>query len=342
QEQLRRFVDEGFAACALEASSIGIVERRLDALSIHTAIFTNFTQDHLDFHGSMQAYWDAKRSLFDWGGLKAAVINLDDPKGVELQASLAKTELDVWTVSCGASRTTARLSAHDLTYVDGGLHFTVVEGAQRHPIATRMVGQYNVSNLLGVMGALRAMNFPLAEVVLACTDLVAVPGRMDTLDQPGAPLVVVDYAHTADALEKVLSALRPLAHSRSGQLWCVFGCGGDRDKTKRPVMAATAEQHADRIVLTSDNPRSENPLAIMNEMTAGLKYPPAAHKEADRAAAIAWALGQAHSRDVVLLAGKGHEQFQEIDGTMRPFSDLAHAQAALNARPTLASSRSAA
>ena len=332
QEQLRRFVDDGFAACAVEASSIGIVERRLDALSIHTAIFTNFTQDHLDFHGSMQAYWDAKKRLFGWDGLQAAVINIDDPKGVELQVSLANTELDVWTFSCEVSQTTARLSAHDLTCIDGSLHFTVVEGVQRHSIATRMVGRYNASNLLGVMCALRAMNFPFAEVVHACADLGPVPGRMDTLDQQGLPFVVVDYAHTADALEKVLSALRPVANNRSGQLWCVFGCGGDRDKTKRPLMAATAEQHADRIVLTSNNPRTENPLTIMNEMMAGLKHPPAVHMEADRAAAIAWALGQAHPRDVVLLAGKGHEQFQEINGKMHPFSDLGHAQAVLNAR----------
>ena len=332
QEQLRRFVDEGFAACALEASSIGIVERRLEALSIHTAIFTNFTQDHLDFHGSMQVYWDAKKSLFSWDGLKAAVINMDDPKGVELQTSLATTDIDVWTFSCEASQTAARLSARDLTYVDGTLHFTVVEGGQSHPLATCMVGQYNASNLLGVMCALRAMNFSLKEVVVACADLVPVPGRMDTLAAPGLPLVVVDYAHTADALEKVLSALRPVARSRGGQLWCVFGCGGDRDKTKRPLMAAMAETHADSIVLTSDNPRTENPLTIMDEAMAGLKHRQAAHKEADRAAAIAYALSQADPRDVVLLAGKGHEQFQEINGKMHPFSDLAHAQAVLNAR----------
>ncbi len=330
--QLRRFVDEGFSACALEASSIGITERRLDGLSVSIAVFTNFTQDHLDFHGSMQAYWDAKQSLFAWNGLKAAVVNMDDPKGLELAASLAGSGLDIWTYSCGEPSAPARLQARDLTYADGSMRFKVEEGPQHYSLSTRMVGRYNVSNLLGVMASLRAMKFSLADIVLACQNLIPVPGRMDTLALPGCPLVVIDYAHTPDALEKVLVALQPVAASRRGQLWCVFGCGGDRDRAKRPLMGGIAERYADRLVVTSDNPRTEDPLDIIKEVVAGLKLVDAARHEPDRAAAIADTLSSACAEDVVLLAGKGHEAFQEVSGRKLPFSDFAQAQAALTAR----------
>ena len=332
QSQLRRFVDEGFAACALESSSIGIVEERLGAMDFNVAVFLNFTQDHLDFHGSMQAYWEAKKSLFDWPGLRAAVINVDDPRGLELEQSLADSGLDIWTFSCKPSPMMARLQARGLTYGDGTLSFDVVEGAQVHRIATRMVGEFNVSNLLAAMASMRAMNLPLEKIAAACVDLEPVPGRMDALAVDGLPMVVVDYAHTPDALEKVLTALRPVAQSRSGQLWCVFGCGGDRDRAKRPLMAAMAEKYADNIVVTSDNPRTEDPLAIIGEVLAGLKQRDAAQIEVNRSLAISSTLSRARPHDVVLLAGKGHEQFQETNGIKLSFSDMAHAQAALNAR----------
>lgn len=328
QQQLRRFVDEGFAACALEASSIGLAEHRLDATVIQIAIFTNFTQDHLDYHPSMQAYWQAKAMLFGWPGLKAAVINIDDIKGAELSESLAGKELDVWTFSCAQA---ARLQAREIHHGTHGLHFEVVEGAEWQPISTHLVGQYNVSNLLGVVAALRAMNLPLADAVAACADLLPVPGRMEPLAVPGQPLVVIDYAHTPDALEKVLAALKPVALSRGGQLWCVFGCGGDRDATKRPLMAAVAERNADQIVVTSDNPRTENPLAIIGQILLGLSHRDAVHVQADRAAAILHVIDLAQAPDVVLLAGKGHEDFQEVCGVKHPFSDRAQAQAALSA-----------
>jgi len=328
QQELRRFADQGFVACALEASSIGVVEHRLDATAIEVAIFTNFTQDHLDYHASMEAYWEAKASLFGWPGLKAAVINIDDAKGDELKDSLADSGLDLWTVSCMGP---ARLQARKITHGSDGLSFEVVEGAESYMLATRLVGQYNVSNLLGVLGALRAMGVPLADAVKACADLLPVPGRTETLAVPGRPLVVIDYAHTPDALEKVLLALRPAAARRGGQLWCVFGCGGDRDATKRPLMAAVAEKNADQVVVTSDNPRSENPLAIICQVLLGLSHRDAVHVQADRAAAITHALGLAGPDDVVLLAGKGHESFQEIGGAKLPFSDREHAQAALDA-----------
>ncbi|MES2243911.1 MAG: UDP-N-acetylmuramoyl-L-alanyl-D-glutamate--2,6-diaminopimelate ligase [Pseudomonadota bacterium] len=327
QQQLRRWLDDGFSACALEASSIGIAEHRLDATDIRVAIFTNFTQDHLDYHQSMQAYWDAKARLFGWSGLKAAVINIDDPHGAALAATLRESGLDVWTVSCLAP---ARLQAQAIHHGLDLLGFDVVEGDERHRISTTLVGQYNVSNLLGVMAALRALGLPLSDVVEACAHLSPVPGRMDSIAVPGRPLVVVDYAHTPDALEKVLGALRPLASGRSGQLWCVFGCGGERDAGKRPLMAAAAEKGSDRVVVTSDNPRSENPDAIISQILQGFARPDAVHVQADRARAIAHAVGQAQAGDVVLIAGKGHESYQETAGIKLPFSDKAQAEAALD------------
>ncbi len=328
QQQLRRFSQEGFTACALEASSVGLEERRLDGTQIWLAVFTNFTQDHLDYHASMQDYWQAKKMLFGWPGLQAAVINTDDIKGIELSTALVGTALDVWTFSCIGP---ARLQARAIHHGAHELSFEVVEGAERHPISTPMVGLYNVSNLLGVMASLRAMNVPLAEAVLACADLLPVPGRTETLAVSGLPLVVIDYAHTPDALEKVLTALKPVALSRGGRLWCVFGCGGDRDASKRPLMAAVAEKNADQLVITSDNPRSEPALAIIAQMLQGLSRPQAVQVRDDRRAAIVHALHEAQPQDVVLLAGKGHENYQEIKGMKFVFSDRDQAQAALDA-----------
>ncbi|MDH4389973.1 MAG: UDP-N-acetylmuramoyl-L-alanyl-D-glutamate--2,6-diaminopimelate ligase [Aquabacterium sp.] len=326
---LRAMVDTGFAACAIEASSIGIVEQRLAGMPIRVAQFTNFTRDHLDYHGSMAAYWAAKRALFDWPGLQAAVINTDDAQGATLAAELAGGPLDLWTV---AVQQPARLRALDLGYTDGGLAFTLAEGAARVPVRSRLIGDYNASNLLGVLAALRALGVPLADAVAVVPRLTPVPGRMDRVPAAaGQPEVVVDYAHTPDALEKTLAALRPLAAARGGALWCVFGCGGNRDASKRPLMGAIAERLADRVVLTSDNPRLEDPLAILAQIRAGLLAAPAALIE-DRAQAIARALQQAAPADVVLIAGKGHEDYQDVAGVKRPFLDAAVAARALAVR----------
>ena len=334
QQQLKRFVDEGFVACALEASSIGLEERRLEGTRIRLAVFTNFTQDHLDYHASMADYWQAKKMLFSWPGLQAAIINIDDAKGFELSAALIGAPLDVWTFSCTGL---ARLQAQAICHGAHDLSFEVVEGAERHRISTPMVGLYNVSNLLGVVASLRAMNIPLADAVNACADLLPVPGRTETLTVPGQPLVVIDYAHTPDALEKVLLAIKPVALSRGGRLWCVFGCGGDRDASKRPLMAAIAEKSADQLVVTSDNPRTEDPQLIIDQMLRGLSRPDAVLVQADRAAAIADALRLAQAGDVVLLAGKGHENYQEIKGVKFTFSDRDQAQAVLDALSAAAS-----
>ncbi len=323
-----QMLDAGATLCAIEASSIGIAEHRLDGTRIRTAIFTNFTQDHLDYHGGMAEYWAAKRALFDWPGLASAVINIDDAQGQALARELQDAPLDLWTCS---RQQPARLVATPLPSAQG-LSFEVREAEHSCPVHTQLVGDYNIDNLLGVIGALRAQGFGLQQVAAACSRLDAVPGRMQRVapqQQREAVLVLVDYAHTPDALAQALRALQPLARERGGQLWCVFGCGGDRDAGKRPQMAAVAERLADRVVLTSDNPRSEPLQQILAQMRAGLQQPQAVMQVEDRAQAIRLALRQADAKDVVLVAGKGHESTQEIGGVFHPFSDVAHIEAAL-------------
>lgn len=329
QQQLRRFVDEGFTACAIEASSIGISEQRLDGTHFQVAVLTNFTQDHLDYHGSMQSYWAAKASLFNWPGLQSAVINIDDPKGLDLSLELNASDLDLWTVAIDVF---ARLQAQRIEQRAAGMAFDVVEGSQRARVTSSAIGLYNVSNLLGVIGTMRALGVPLNVAADACCDLPDVPGRLNTLSQQDAPLVVVDYAHTPDAIEKVLLTLRPVAQARGGQLWCVFGCGGDRDMSKRPMMAAAVQKRAHQVVVTSDNPRMENPASIISQILLGLTQRESVHVQANRALAIFETITNAHPNDVVLLAGKGHEDYQEISGVKHPFEDMAHAKAALSKR----------
>ena len=331
QQWLRRFVDQGYTACAIEASSIGLAEHRLDGCALAVAVFTNFTQDHLDYHCSMADYWAAKAALFRWPGLKAAVVNVDDPQGATLAAELAGSGVDLWTVSCQGP---ARLRAQAITQGPRGLRFEVCApgNAAVHVLDTQAIGAYNVANLLGAIAAMQALGVALADAVAACQSLLPVPGRMECIGAPGQPLVVVDYAHTPDALAQTLDALRPVAQARGGRLWCVFGCGGDRDASKRPLMAAAAEPRADALLLTSDNPRSENPAAILAQVRAGLQGA-GAQVVPDRAEAIATAVLAAAEADVVLVAGKGHETYQEVVGIRHPFSDQTEARRALAMRP---------
>ena len=338
QQALADFVARGAVACALEASSIGLQEGRLTGTHIDVAVFTNFTPDHLDYHGRMQAYWAAKRRLFDWPGLRAAVVNIDDPVGAQLAAELGVSKVACWTVS---ARGEARLVARQARMADGGLAFEVHEGAERASVRTALIGDFNVHNLLGVMAVLRASGLSLAEAAAAVRHLGPVPGRLQRVADPAgpngagarAPEVIVDYAHTPDALEKVLQTLRPLAAARGGELWCVFGCGGNRDATKRAPMGAIAARLARHVVVTSDNPRGEDPQAIASQVRAGMPAPPVTGRVCevllDRAEAIGWAVSRAGDADVVLVAGKGHESWQEVDGQRHPFSDVAHAQLAL-------------
>ncbi|WPB56234.1 bifunctional UDP-N-acetylmuramoyl-L-alanyl-D-glutamate--2,6-diaminopimelate ligase MurE/UDP-N-acetylmuramoyl-tripeptide--D-alanyl-D-alanine ligase MurF [Xylophilus sp. GOD-11R] len=328
QRVFRDFVDGGMAACAIEASSIGVAERRLDGSRIRVALFTNFTQDHLDYHGDMAAYWAAKSALFDWPGLQAAVINIDDAQGAALAARLS---LDRWTYSADG-HPAARLRAEAIGHGDDGLGFTVVEADERHVLCSGAIGQYNVANLLAVIGGLRALGISLTDAVAACAGLLPVPGRMERVARAGQPLVAVDYAHTPDALDKALAALRPVALARGGRLVCLFGCGGGRDQAKRPAMAAIAARGADIVWLTSDNPRHEDPAAILAQAGAGLPAGTASRIEIDRAVAIAAAIDEARPQDVVLVAGKGHETYQEVAGRRLPFSDREQVEAALDRR----------
>ncbi|MBL8305241.1 MAG: UDP-N-acetylmuramoyl-L-alanyl-D-glutamate--2,6-diaminopimelate ligase [Rubrivivax sp.] len=324
----RSFVDLGFSACALEASSIGLVEQRLASARIDVALFTNFTRDHLDFHGTMPAYWAAKRSLFGWPGLRAAVINIDDAQGELLARELKGTGIDVWTVSL---RGAARLVGRGLHYERGGLAFTLAEGGHEAEVKSTLVGDFNASNLLVVLGGLRALGVPLADAARVVPGLTSVPGRLQRVSGRDVD-VVVDYAHTPDALAKVLQAMRPLASGRGGRLWCVFGCGGNRDATKRPLMGAIAAAGADHVVVTSDNPRDEKPDEILAQILAGVTGHDDIDVFEDRRQAINHAVRNAAPGDVVLLAGKGHEDYQEVAGAKLPFSDLEEARVALALR----------
>jgi UDP-N-acetylmuramoyl-L-alanyl-D-glutamate--2,6-diaminopimelate ligase len=331
---LRRMADQGFAACALEASSIGLEEDRLAGVHLQVALFTNFTRDHLDYHGSMDAYWAAKRRLFAWPGLGAAVVNIDDAHGEALAAELRGSTLDLWTYATRPGA--ARLRASGISHRDGGLAFTVHEAHEALPVRSMLIGDYNAANLLAVIGGLRALGIPLLEALSVLPRLTPVPGRMQRIVPDGAgaaaaglPDVVVDYAHTPDALEQVLGSLRGLVGARGGRLHCVFGCGGNRDASKRPLMGAIAERLADRVVLTSDNPRFEAPAAILADIAAGLSVPGAAAVIEERRSAIAQTIADADAHDLVLIAGKGHEDYQETCGLRQPFSDAAEAALAL-------------
>ena len=331
QTQLQQMRQNGVRACAIEASSIGIAEHRLDGTRIRMAVFTNFTQDHLDYHGTMQAYWLAKRTLFDWPGLQLAVVNLDDPKGEELAQYAAHQGLDVWSVS-RSQTVDARLKACDLVYSTNAMQFMACEGQERVLVKASLLGDYNVSNLLGVLAVLRALGHTLQAACHVMQSLSAVPGRLEFLGLPGQPLAAIDYAHTPDALVQVLSALRATARARAGKLWCVFGCGGDRDAIKRPQMAVAAERGSDCVVVTSDNPRSEKMDAIIEQIMSGFTDASCVIRQPDRALAITQTIHAAAPQDVVLIAGKGHECYQEIAGVRTIFSDLECAQKALQER----------
>lgn len=331
QKSLLNFVASDVKYCAIEASSIGIQEQRLQGTQIHTAIFTNLTLDHLDYHGTLGAYWLAKQELFNWPGLKAAVVNIDDHHGAELAFKLSKRspELDVWTFSCKGS---ARLVAENICPAGRGISLVIVEKGDRYTLELPFIGDYNAANLLGVIGALRSLGVSLHDSIVACQSLSAVPGRMECQGAEDEPLVVVDYAHTPDALAKVLTALRPYAQASNGRLICIFGCGGDRDKGKRPLMGAIAAKFADATVLTNDNPRSEIPADIIQHIAAGIPSGREFHIEADREQAIRESIFAAEAGDVVVVAGKGHEPFQEISGVRYPFSDRLCVKASLSQR----------
>ena len=343
----------GAMALAIEASSIGLRQQRLLGLHVDVAVFTNLTRDHLDYHGDMAAYETAKAALFDWPDLGHAVINFDDPMGARLLKHLrARTDSDqcavrlvAYTLTAPNPTVTASLGAHGIclcatdirsshTGTQFRLHVVSAAAPVTMTVQTQLVGEFNVSNVLGVLGVLLAKGMDLGAAVAAVEALQSVPGRMQCMGGPGQPLAVIDYAHTPDALEKTLASLRGVARDRDGALWCVFGCGGDRDPGKRPQMGAIA-QAADHVIVTSDNPRNESPAAIIADIVSGMSAGPAPQVIEDRATAILWALRHATKNDVVLLAGKGHENYQEIRGRKLQFLDADHAALALAARATM-------
>lgn len=337
--------DAGARALAIEVSSIGLVEERTAGMHFDVAVFTNLTRDHLDYHGDMASYEAAKLKLFQWPGLKHAVLNLDDPAGGRIAAHLRANRPEVavtgYTLRSEEEQPeiegVAILRASQLRSRPAGTEFHVDAPAGSALARTRLVGHFNASNALAVLGVLLARGAGLRAALEVLETLEPAPGRMQQIGGLEAPLVVIDYAHTPDALEKALLALRPVAIDRGGQLWCVFGCGGDRDPGKRPQMGAIA-QMADHALVTSDNPRSEEPRAIIEQIVAGMDpCHPSSTQQAieDRAAAILSAVKHAGKPDVILLAGKGHEPYQEIKGRKMPFSDADHAALALTARLTM-------
>ena len=330
---------QGAAALAIEASSIGLVQNRLDELHIDCAVLTNFTRDHLDFHGTMEAYEAAKARLFGWPGLRHAVLNLDDPMGLRtvarMQGMQPGVQLIGYTLEGRSQPGVQVLSATDIRIGPQGASFQLASPFGGGQVRTQLIGRFNVSNALAIAGVLFARGLGAPAVIGLLESLVAVPGRMQQLGGPDSPLAVIDYAHTPDALEKAITTLRAVAEARHGELWCVFGCGGDRDPGKRPLMAAAAS-HADRIIVTSDNPRSEAPAEIIAQIVAGL--PASGHDRLqvieDRATAILSAIRHAGKNDVILVAGKGHEDYQEIKGRRLAFRDADHAALALATRAT--------
>lgn len=314
----------GALTVAMEVTSHALAQGRVDGIEFDVAVFTNLTRDHLDFHGSMDAYGATKARLFAWSTLQVAVINVDDDFGARLAAQV---RAGVRVIRTGLQRQDVEIHASDVRADATGLRFTLWIEAERHAVATRLIGRFNVSNLLGVAGVLHARGWTGAHIAQALAALDPVPGRMSRLGGNGRqPLVIVDYAHTPDALDKALSTLREHAEAR---LIVVFGCGGERDAGKRPQMAAMAEQKADVVFVTDDNPRCEDGDAIVADIRAGFARPEAVQVERDRARAIARAIGIAAANDVVLIAGKGHEPYQEIDGVQHPFDDLQIAAAVL-------------
>ncbi len=338
--QLAEFLQAGAQGVAMEVSSIGLDQGRVNGAQFDVALLTNLSRDHLDYHGDMERYAAAKARFFDTPGLSGAVLNMDDVLGVRIAQKLAGGKVACAGYSAhagvaGAAGLEFFLEAENIRLTREGLAFGLVSSWGRAEVASGLLGRFNVANLLGVLGVLLGAGVALAPAVAALAALTPLPGRMQRLGGAGKPLAVVDYAHSPDALEQALIGLRPLANSDGGRLVCVFGCGGDRDRGKRALMGALAARNADQVVLTSDNPRSEDPLEIIAEILEGVlgeaRSGQAPLVIADRRQAIVAAIAGASAGDVVLIAGKGHEDYQERAGRRIPFSDAAVAAEALAA-----------
>ncbi|SDS70352.1 UDP-N-acetylmuramoylalanyl-D-glutamate--2,6-diaminopimelate ligase [Halopseudomonas litoralis] len=322
QQQLARLRDEGAQRVSMEVSSHALDQGRVAALQFEVGIFTNLSRDHLDYHGDMASYGAAKARLLTQS--RTAVVNIDDAFG---RALAAGSPVPVSTY--GVSDNTADLYCSDIRFDAEGIKARLHTPVGMVDLCSPLLGSFNLSNVLAVAGALLALDVPLQRIAALIGELLPPTGRMQRLGGNGQPLVVIDYAHTPDALEKALAALR--AHV-AGRLICVFGCGGDRDRGKRPLMGRIAELGADHLVLTDDNPRTEASAAIISEISAGIEHPQRAAVIANRAEAIGQTIASADAGDIILVAGKGHEIYQEIDGVRHPFSDIEQAERALKYR----------
>lgn len=343
---LREFVRAGARAASMEVSSHGLVQHRLSGVEFDVALLTNLTRDHLDYHGTMRAYRAAKARLFGWPTLKWAVVNLDDAFGAELASRIGDAGARVIGYGIGKGRISgrfARVQGRNLRLGADGLSLDVFTPWGRAALSSALIGRFNAANLLAALAVLLASDTGLDDAVQALARVRALPGRTERHGGGRAPVVVIDYAHTPDALEKVLSALRETmsgrrdgakarksARVREPKLFCVFGCGGERDRGKRPLMGAVASRLADLTVITSDNPRGENPLSIIDDIARGTRGEVIV--EPNRARAVRLAVHMARPGDIVLVAGKGHERYQEVDGVKQAYSDAAEVTAALRSR----------
>ena len=322
QEALARYVQEGARACAMEVSSHGLHQGRVKGCHFNVAVLTNLSRDHLDYHGSMEAYAEAKADLFAWQSLEYAVLNLDDEFG---QALIGKTG-SAKVIGYGMRQ--GEVVAESIRAERAGLILSLNTAWGKAELRSGLLGQFNAYNLMAALSALLVSGVSLEDACKALGQVKPPAGRMQTLGGGKQPLVVVDYAHTPDALEKVLGTLRPLAGK--GRVICVFGCGGNRDKGKRPLMGRVASQRADLVVVTSDNPRNEEPVEIIKDILEGVSAKDV-QTEPDRARAIFEAVGHARANDIVLIAGKGHEEYQEVHGQKLHFSDVEVARKVLEA-----------
>lgn len=333
QRLLAAFAREAVELAAIEASSIGLDQHRLAGTAVEVAVYTNLSRDHLDYHGDLASYLAAKKRLFAECGARVAVVNGNDARAPDMLAAFGRPgDAIVYGVAPFAAPAGARrLEATGITLRGDAIELAIDGDWGRFGVRLELLGRFNAVNALAVAATWLALGAAIDEIVPALAALVPVAGRMQVLRIPGAPLVVVDYAHTPDAVAQVLAALRPVAQDRGGVLACVLGAGGDRDHGKRPLMGRAAEEGADRVAITSDNPRGESPLAIAEEIRSGMVADPWL-VEIDRAAAIGAAIRASGPADVVLVAGKGHEQWQETAGRREPFSDVEVAMAALRDR----------
>jgi UDP-N-acetylmuramoyl-L-alanyl-D-glutamate--2,6-diaminopimelate ligase len=320
QKLLAEYVREEVSVVSMEVSSHGLDQGRVAGVHFDVAVLSNLSRDHLDYHGTIEAYADAKRKLFMLSDLKYAILNADDAFGAELAQTLREHKSNVLTYGIHQGE----VRASNIQFSHRGVSFYAVTPYGQAHVSASLLGRFNVYNVLAVLATLLVSKVSLADAVAAIAQIQSANGRMQKLGGDGAPLVVVDYAHTPDALEKVLQALR---EQSNGRLICVFGCGGNRDRGKRELMGRIASDLADAVVVTSDNPRDEKPEDIVQEILVGMHGKFAV--EPDRAKAINIAISSAKLEDIVLIAGKGHEDYQEIAGARHYFSDVEQAQKVL-------------